>query len=111
IRVSGISEEIVDAFRRKDVPQEKLILFPNTVVLPDEASIPPKGGFRQKNGFRSDEFLAIYAGNLGVKQGLEILLGAAMFLRNKPQIRIVLCGDGAERDNLETAVTNRQLTN
>jgi colanic acid biosynthesis glycosyl transferase WcaI len=28
-RVSGISEEILDAFRRKRVPEEKLILFPS----------------------------------------------------------------------------------
>lgn len=110
-RVSGISEEIVDAFRRKGVPENKLILFPNTVVLPDEREFPPRGSFRAKNGFRSNDFLAVYAGNLGVKQGLEILLDAATFLREKPDIHIVLCGDGAERATLEEAVSRRQLTN
>lgn len=110
-RVSGISEEIVDAFRRKGVPEEKLILFPNTVIVPEQSSIPSRGAFREKNGFRPDEFLAIYAGNLGVKQGLDILLDAADLLRDQPQIRIALCGDGAERANLEAAVAARRLTN
>jgi colanic acid biosynthesis glycosyl transferase WcaI len=110
-RVSGISEEIADAFRRKGVPEQKLILFPNTIVVPDESDVPTRGGFRAKNGFGSDDFLAIYAGNLGVKQGLDILLDAAALLRDKPAIRIVLCGDGAERAGLEAGVAERKLTN
>jgi colanic acid biosynthesis glycosyl transferase WcaI len=58
-----------------------------------------------------DEFLAIYAGNLGVKQGLEILLDAAACLKGQSHIRIVLCGDGAERVALEEKVRQRQLEN
>ena len=108
-RVSGISEEIVDAFRRKGVPEEKLVLFPNGVVIPDK--IPSRGGFRERFGFSGNEFIAIYAGNLGVKQGLDLLLDAAEHLRDGPGIRIVLCGDGAERAALEKRVQDRQLTN
>lgn len=109
LRVSSISPEILEAFRRKTVPEEKLILYPNSVELPDRDSIPEAGAFRRKHGFRSDEFLAIYAGNLGVKQGLEILLDAAEFLRNEGRIRIILCGDGAERVALEENARQRQL--
>ena len=108
-RVSGISEEIIDAFRRKGVPEQKLILFPNGVVLPDAAHTPARGKFRAKNGFAPDEFLAIYAGNLGVKQGLYILLDVAELLENG--IRIVLCGDGAERAAIEKSLQDRHLTN
>lgn len=110
-RVSGISEEILDAFRRKGVPENKLILYPNSVAIPVEADLPPRGQFRRKHGFSAEEFLAIYAGNLGVKQGLEILLEAAELLSTNPQIRIVLCGDGAERVALEERVRTRQLSN
>src|SRR4051794_32807127 len=49
-RVSGISEEIIDACRRKHVPENKLILFPNTIVLPNESEFPGRGAFRAKNG-------------------------------------------------------------
>lgn len=108
-RVSGISEEIVDAFRRKGVPNEKLILFPNGIALPARSEIPTRGNFRRKNGFGEEEFIAIYAGNLGVKQGLEILLDAAA--RVKDNIRIVLCGDGAARPMLEKSLRDRHLAN
>ncbi|MDQ2823851.1 MAG: WcaI family glycosyltransferase [Verrucomicrobiota bacterium] len=110
-RVSGISEEILDAFRRKGVPDEKLILFPNGVAIPTDSQIPAAGAFRPKHGFSADEFLAVYAGNLGVKQGLDILLDAADRLRSEAKIRIVLCGDGAERASLAQEIADRSLTN
>jgi colanic acid biosynthesis glycosyl transferase WcaI len=106
-RVSGISEGIVDAFRRKGVPDRKLILFPNAVVLPGDRDIPVRGKFRAKHHFTADEFLAVYAGNLGVKQGLEILLDAADLLRAEKQIRIVIAGDGAAREKIEKEIRDR----
>jgi colanic acid biosynthesis glycosyl transferase WcaI len=111
IRVSGISAEILDAFRRKGVPEQKLVLFPNGVVIPDDTQIPARGGFRAKNAFAADEFLAVYAGNLGVKQGLNILLDAAERLRGDNGIQIIICGDGAERAALQRVIEDRCLTN
>jgi colanic acid biosynthesis glycosyl transferase WcaI len=106
-RVSGISEGIVDAFRRKGVPDRKLILFPNAVVLPGDRDIPVRGKFRAKHHFTAGEFLAVYAGNLGIKQGLEILLDAADLLRAEKQIRIVIAGDGAAREKIEKEIRDR----
>lgn len=110
-RVSGISEEIVDAFRRKGVPDRKLILFPNAVVLPGDRDIPVRDKFRAKHDFTAGEFLAAYAGNLGVKQGLEILLEAADLLRAEKAICIVIAGDGAAREKLEEKIRDRNLSN
>ena len=110
-RVAGISREIVEAFRRKGVPDEKLVLFPNTVMVPQEEQLPQRGNFRSRHRFQPEECLAVYAGNLGVKQGLEVLLDAAESLRKQSQVRIVICGDGAERPKLEAAVAERQLNN
>jgi colanic acid biosynthesis glycosyl transferase WcaI len=110
-RVGGISEEILDAFRRKGVPETKLILFPNAVALPNDNEIPTRGRFRAKQHFTPGEFLAIYAGNLGIKQGLNLLLDAAELLRADKNIRIVIAGDGAARESLQRDVSARRLTN
>jgi colanic acid biosynthesis glycosyl transferase WcaI len=110
-RVSGISQEILDAFRRKGVPEQKLILFPNSVTLPTDAEIPSGGKFRAKHGFTPDEFLAVYAGNLGVKQGLDLLLDTAELLGSAENIRIVIAGDGAAREALENEAKVRNLAN
>jgi len=107
--VSGITRGMLDRFRSKGVSEKKLFYFPNTIAL-DGASLPVRGEFRHRYGCRSDEFLAIYAGNIGVKQGLEVLLQTASLLTD-PRIRIIICGDGAQRDLLTRRVEELKLPN
>jgi colanic acid biosynthesis glycosyl transferase WcaI len=111
--VSGISHGMLDAFSRKGVPKERQIYFPNPVQLPDTATLPPAGAFRARNGFAPDDFLAVYSGNLGVKQGLTILIEAARELQKNPaaRIKIVICGDGAVRPQIEAAIQREKLSN
>ncbi|SRR5581483_7606251 len=107
--VGGLSKEMADAFRRKGVPEEKIILFPDGVMIPDE--LPPRGNFRARHRLAETDFLAVYSGNLGIKQGLQILIDAAEHLRDQPNVRIVICGDGAARTTLERSMQDRQLQN
>lgn len=109
-RVSGITQGMLVKFRRKGVPDQKLIYFPNAIALDPDDVPPPRGEFRARNGLAADEFLAVYAGNLGVKQGLDVLIAAAKLLRD-PRIRIVICGDGAQRDVLAEQIRTLQLPN
>lgn len=106
--VSGISQGMLDAFTRKGVPNARQIYFPNGATLTSLDKLPPRGKFRERNAFKSDEFLAIYSGNLGVKQGLDILVATAKLLGDQ-NIRIVICGDGAMRPQLEQAIAAEQL--
>ncbi len=46
-------------------------------------------------------FTVVYAGLLGVAQGVEVLTGAAQRLAGRADIRFVLLGDGPERRRLE----------
>src|SRR2546421_2902207 len=82
-RVSGITRGMLKTFLRKGVPASKLIYFPNAIDLKSEAVPPPRGEFRKRHGFAPGEFLAVYAGNLGVKQGLEVLLETAALLQDQ----------------------------
>jgi colanic acid biosynthesis glycosyl transferase WcaI len=109
-RVSGIMPGMIDAYRRKGVAEHKLVLFPNGVVLPDLSNAPKPGAFRARNGFAIDDFLAVYSGNLGVKQGLDVLVEAARQVGH-PKVRIVICGEGAQRDRLAELIRRHALTN
>jgi colanic acid biosynthesis glycosyl transferase WcaI len=108
--VSGISYGMLEAFTKKGVPAAKQIYFPNGATLPAQNNLPSRGKFRARHGFKADEFLAIYSGNLGVKQGLDILVEAAEHLGATP-VRIVICGDGAIRPKLEAAIQQKNLKN
>lgn len=109
-RVSGITRGMLKTFAGKGVPESKLIYFPNAIDLQSEEPGPARGEFRKRHGFAADEFLAVYAGNLGVKQGLEILLQTAPLLRDE-RIRLLVCGDGAQREALSAHAREMKLPN
>jgi len=109
VRVSGITPGMLDAYRRKGVAEEKLVLFPNGVALPDLLTAPGRGAFRKRFGFAEKDFLAVYSGNLGVKQGLDVLVEAARHL--SPGIQIVICGEGAQRNALAQMIREHELHN
>ena len=109
-RVSSITRGMLAVFRGKGVPESKLVYFPNAIDLQNNTPPPPRGEFRRRYGFAETEFLAIYAGNLGVKQGLNVLLETAPLLRT-PRVRIVICGDGAQREALAQRVRELKLGN
>lgn len=58
-----------------------------------------------------DRFTVLYAGTIGLAQGLEIALEAAERLRDDPTVRFVLAGEGAAKDELKAGVARRGLTN
>jgi len=121
-RVSGISEGMLGKFREKGVPEDKLIYFPNGVELPIE--LPAPGQFRERHGLARHALVAMYSGNLGVKQGLEVLIEAARWLqrweddpptdvgfgRRRP-VKIVIAGDGARRVALAGLIERYELDN
>jgi colanic acid biosynthesis glycosyl transferase WcaI len=109
-RVSGISQGMLSAFTKKNVPKEKQVLFPNGVHILEENYWPKRGAFRKEMGIRKDDFLVVYSGNMGVKQGLEVLIEAARLIKN-PRIRILFCGEGNQRESLERLVRKYDLPN
>jgi len=109
-RVSGITRGMLETFRAKGVPESKLVYFPNAIDLRKSEAAPERGVFRRRHGFVEGEFLAVYAGNLGVKQGLEILLETAALLRHT-SIRFLICGDGAQRETLAARAREMKLPN
>ncbi|WP_456280753.1 glycosyltransferase WbuB [Cupriavidus sp. JZ107] len=101
-RVSTISEAMLRLARDKGAPEARTQLLPNWVDL--RAIRPGRGSlYRRRLGIPADATVALYSGNMGNKQGLEVLAQAARQLRDRPDIWFVLCGDGAGRAALEQA--------
>jgi len=57
------------------------------------------------------KFCIAYVGTLGLAHGLMTLLDTAELLREQRDIMLLLIGDGADRDRLETEIAERQLDN
>jgi colanic acid biosynthesis glycosyl transferase WcaI len=110
--VSGISEGMMEAFRRKDVREAKLYLFPNWIPDGDATEQPPpKASFRAVHGISPETPLIAYSGNLGMKQGLEVVAEVAVLAEknadiDQPAIHWAICGEGAAKDALQKTITD-----
>lgn len=88
---------------------EKIKYFPNWA----EDTYDISGNFvthKVHGSIPADRFIIMFAGNLGVAQGLEIVLQAANLCRKYP-IHWVFLGDGREKGKLHIAVRDLDLEN
>ena len=100
--VSTICIRTRGRLRRFGVAEGRLCLFPNWVdtdAILELLAAPSI--LRRRWGVAEHQVIALYAGSMGEKQGLEVLAEVAERLRAYPQIRLVLCGAGAARPRLE----------
>lgn len=95
-QTQGICKNINQRF-----PDVKTYWLPNGVDVsfynPDEIK---KTGWRAKNELNEEDFIVLYAGIIGIAQGLEVILKAAALLKDKPSIKFVLLGSGPEKEKL-----------
>lgn len=97
-RVSSISPKMRDRLIEKGVANA--VLLPNWVDLDEIYPLQCRSEFRVELGIDQGVCVALYSGNMGEKQGLEILLAAAHLLEDHPEVLFLLCGDGSARDKL-----------
>jgi colanic acid biosynthesis glycosyl transferase WcaI len=110
--VSTLTEAMRDKIVSKGIPKERVVLFSDW-ARSELFRVPADGGgaqFRRSLGL-TDELLVVHAGNMGVKQGLEVILGAAQRLREDRRVRYLLVGDGSVRQQLEARAKSLSLTN
>jgi len=100
--VSTISKKMLERAADKGVDAARLVHFPNWA---DIAAIRPLGRhstLREAFDISADAIVVLYSGNMGVKQGLEVLTAAAMELVNRRDIVFVFCGNGLMRDAIHS---------
>lgn len=109
--VSSISYSMLDNAKNKGVNESKLIHFPN---WSDTEFVTPQtdgSELRKEWHFDPDDKIILYAGNMGQKQGLEIILDAAQHFADQPKIKFVLVGTGSHVETLELKCKEMSLTN
>ncbi|MBP9070416.1 MAG: glycosyltransferase family 4 protein, partial [Bacteroidia bacterium] len=106
-QTQGICKNINSRF-----PSVKTYWLPNGVDLDfyDPAKIET-ANWRTKNNLMPNDFIVLYAGIIGIAQGLEVILKAAAQLKDKPAVKFVLLGNGPEKERLQQLKAQMQLTN
>ena len=95
-KIIVISESIKENLLQKGVNPRKLEVISNWIDTEEIKPVP-----REKNklfdefGIDRDNFIVLYAGNLGAAQGAEIIFEAAEMLKDKKSIQFIIFGGGA----------------
>jgi glycosyltransferase involved in cell wall biosynthesis len=85
------------------VESERIRVVRNWTHLED-LDLPPRLKTREKYNWSPDETIALHAGNMGVKQGLENLVAAAKAADERGErVRFVLLGKGNQREVIRAA--------
>ena len=109
--VSTITEAMRQHIAGKGVPAENVWLFPNWSDISSVRPLPRDNSFRKRFGFTDNHTVFMYAGNMGEKQGLELVLRAASHFQGMPDIQFVMVGNGAARERLELLANEKNLNN
>ena len=100
-RIVGNSQSVVDFYREHGIPAEKLCCIPNGVEVPEPPTVDRVARLRELS-FPDNAFVAGYIGRLAEQKRVRDLIWAVETLRQiRPQLRLVILGDGPERARLE----------
>lgn len=105
-----ISDNFKTSLSALNVPEEKMAridLWVDTDLITPGARL---NAFSEEFGL-SSKFVVLYAGNLGMSQGLEYVIEAARECSWQQDILFVLVGDGSEKEDLQKRVNQAGLSN
>lgn len=111
--VTTISSKMIDSVVCKGVPLNYVFYLPNWADIPlenhanfveDKAKSAQLEAYRSRLNIPKDRLIALYSGNMGAKQGLELLAKVAIKFKfcdeSMQKIHFIFCGEGSEREVL-----------
>lgn len=108
--ISVLSEGFRENLLKKGVPADKIAVIPICVDTDVIKPLPRNNEIRTRWGL-GDEFVVLYAGNIGLSQGLDCIVDASRQLEDYPDVIFILVGEGAMKSALERKVINAELQN
>lgn len=103
-RVSTISHRMMQGAAGKGIDASRLVFLPNWVDVSYITPLKQPSPYRAELGLADDAVVALFSGTLAGKQGLELLPQVAQQLSVlKPNVTVVICGDGVVKPELEAA--------
>lgn len=109
--VSIISEGMKKRVVLKGIEKDKINLLPNWV---DTDFIKPgskNNALRREWGFKEEDKIILYSGNIGDKQGLELMIPVAEKLKSYKSLFFVFCGEGSAKNKLKALAEEKELDN
>ncbi len=91
-------------------PADRIRVIPSPVDLERIRPVLNDGTFREDLGLSGQDFVVLYSGSMGLKQGMTNVVEAARLLQtSNPGVRWVLVGDGELRPTIERLIDDYAL--
>jgi len=101
-RISSISPQMCARLVAAGVAPERVIEFRNWADIDTIQPLIGPSAYRAEFGITTP-YVALYSGNIGNKQGIEILIDVARLLASRRDLTFVIAGEGALLDKLVAA--------
>lgn len=98
--VSTISDRMVEKALDKGVESKKIIHFPNWTDVEHFRNFQERSLYLKSISIDPNKKIILYSGNMGEKQGLEIVLEVAKIFENKNDLLFLMVGEGAVKNLL-----------
>jgi colanic acid biosynthesis glycosyl transferase WcaI len=109
VLVVVVGRDMRERLLAQGVPADKIVVRPNWTTEP-KATPSDAEAVREAMGWTS-RAVVMFAGNLGLAQGLDVMIDAAVRLQPHQEILFVLVGDGAAKAYLQRKVEALGLSN
>ncbi len=94
-------------WQKENTPNAKISIIPNPLIFP----LPNNNPIRSPSEFIQDDWFHILAvGRLAKQKGhIDIIYAMAQLVKQQPKVKLIILGEGKERELLEVTIKNLKL--
>ena len=109
--VSTLTQGMKERILKKGIDENKIIMLPNWVDIDFIRPLSRKQSLREQFNIPTDDTVILYSGNMGKKQGLDLIINVAELYKCRFDIHFIMVGAGSEKDSLEKKAIDKGLLN
>jgi colanic acid biosynthesis glycosyl transferase WcaI len=104
---AGLRRILID----RGVPEHKIEVIPAWLDPGEVGAAPRENAWRKEQGIPENQFVALYAGTIGLISGAKILVDVAERMKSEPDLLFLLVGEGRMKDAVAAEALRRRLDN
>jgi dolichyl-phosphate beta-glucosyltransferase len=105
-----LCEAFKDALVSNGYNAGRIHVIPSPIDIDRVRPVPPSTRFREANRLTADDFVVLYSGSMGLKQGLANVIEAAReTAKEAPHVKWILVGEGEVKATLEQLIDQHAL--
>ena len=105
-RLITISGGMAERLAQKGVPADRIAIVRNWVDLDLIQPLEGVSPYRQELGIVETDRVILYSGNIGAKQGFDVLIDTARRLSRRADIKFLIAGEGPAKSELAARAAN-----